>query len=69
MNKDQVYVRSELNRWLLSMTGRADLVDQWWESPNKAFDGKTPNSVYWSGEAGRKEVASYIFRCAEGGGS
>ena len=43
------------------MLGRHELVDQWWETTNKAFDGKTPNEVYWSGEDGRKQVAKYII--------
>lgn len=54
-------VKVTLNKALFAMLGRHDLVDQWWESPNKAFDGKTPNEVYLSGEEGRKQVAKYIL--------
>ncbi len=43
------------------MLGRQELVDQWWENPNRAFEGKTPNEVYWSGEDVRKKVANYII--------
>ena len=66
---ENIHVKAELNRYLFAMIGRADLVEQWWESPNKAFDNATPNSVYWQGEEGRRQVAQYIFTCAEGGGS
>jgi len=55
-----VIIKLTLNKALFSMLGRHELVDQWWETPNKAFDGKTPNEVYLSGEDGRKQVAKYI---------
>ncbi len=54
-------IKLTLNKALFAMLGRYELVDQWWETPNKAFDGKTPNEVYWSGEDGRKQVAKYII--------
>ncbi len=54
-------IKLTLNRALFSMLGRQELVDQWWENPNRAFEGKTPNEVYWSGEDGRKKVAKYII--------
>lgn len=54
-------IKLTLNKALFAMLGRHELVDQWWETTNKAFDGKTPNEVYWSGEDGRKQVAKYII--------
>lgn len=36
---------SRLNRLLLALLGKEDLVDLWWESPNKAFDLKTPKEM------------------------
>lgn len=54
-------VKVSLNKYLYAILGRQELVDQWWESPNKAFGGSTPNQVYWSGEDGRKQVAKYII--------
>lgn len=66
---DPIVVRAELNRILFALLGRTELIDQWWESPNKAFAGNTPNEVYWDGEDGRKRVAKYIISCTEGGGS
>lgn len=63
-------VKVTLNRLLFAMIGRAELVDLWWDSPNKAFDGKTPNEVYFSGEEGRQKVINYIhFHANASGGS
>ena len=63
-------VKVTLNRLFFAMLGRIELVDQWWQSPNKGFDGKTPDEVYLSGEDGRKKVADYIhFHANVGGGS
>ena len=63
MNK--IYTRHTLNRILYALIGRWDSVDLWWNSSNVAFEGKTPVSVYWSGEEGRREVADYILKHAE----
>ena len=38
-----VIIKSDINRHLQSMIGRSELVDAWWDSENKAFDGKTPD--------------------------
>lgn len=63
-------VKLTLNRLLFAMMGRAALVEEWWDTSNKAFDGKTPNEVYWSGDEGRKKVINYIhFHANAGGGS
>jgi len=58
----RIYVRSQLNVILFAMLGDYRLIDAWWSSSNKAFDGKTPNEVYWSGEEGRMAVADYILQ-------
>jgi hypothetical protein len=58
----QIYVRSQLNLILFGLLGSHSVVDAWWYSSNKAFDGKTPNEVYWSGEDGRQAVADYIIK-------
>ena len=57
----KIYTRNTLNEMLYELLGRAELVDQWWNSSNKAFDGKAPVDVYWSGEEGRHQVANYIL--------
>lgn len=61
----QIYTRTQLNRILYGLIGSWELVDVWWNSNNKAFAGKAPNEVYWSGESGRQEVANYILKNAE----
>ncbi len=58
----QIFVRSQLNKILFGLLGSHSLVDAWWYSSNKAFDGKTPNEIYWSGEEGRVKVADYILQ-------
>ena len=57
----KIYTRNTLNEMLYDLMGRAELVEQWWESSNKAFDGKSPVDVYWSSEEGRQKVADYIL--------
>lgn len=61
-----ILVRSQLNRLLHSLLGSHELVDQWWEGANKGFEGRSPNEVYWSGEAGRQEVTAYILQFCNG---
>lgn len=61
-----VIIKSMINRYLLSMLGRAELVDDWWIRPNKNWDNKTPNDIYYSGSEGREEVYRYVLSCAEG---
>ena len=56
----EIFVKSQLDRMLLGLLGSIQLVDDWWNSSNKAFDGKTPLQVYHSGELGRIDVADYI---------
>jgi hypothetical protein len=64
-----VIVKVELNRVLFAMLGRYDLVEGWWDSPNRAFNHKTPNEVYWANDEGRARVARYIYSHAEASGS
>jgi hypothetical protein len=59
-------IKSDINRYLQSMLGRTELVDGWWYSPNKAFDGKTPDEVYQTGADGRKRVYEYVISCSDG---
>lgn len=58
----QIYVKSQLNRILFGLLGSYQLVDQWWHSSNREFNGKTPNEIYYSGEQGKQDVASYILK-------
>jgi uncharacterized protein (DUF2384 family) len=53
-------MKAKLNQMLFSLIGSSDLVVQWWKSPNKAFDMKTPNEL-WQTEEGQKKVTEYIY--------
>ena len=57
---NNVVIRKDIDRMLLSLIGRVELVEQWWNSPNKSFDDQTPYSVYLSGEDGRLKVYNYV---------
>jgi len=61
-----VIVKIVINRHLQSMLGRSELVDAWWNSENKAFDGKTPDEVYQTGAEGRLRVYQYVLGCSDG---
>ncbi len=61
-----VIIKLDINRYLKSMLGRSDLIDGWWYSPNKAFDGKTPDEVYQTGADGRLRVYQYVIGCSDG---
>jgi hypothetical protein len=36
-------------------------VEQWWITKNGAFNNRTPDEVYMSGEEGKRQVAEYIL--------
>ncbi len=59
-------IKSDINRHLYTMLGRSELVDGWWDSPNKAFNGKTPDEVYQTGAEGRLSVYQYVIGCSDG---
>lgn len=63
---EHIITKIEINRYLQAMLGRADLIDRWWHSSNKAFDNKTPNAVYLADEEGRKRVYQYVLGSADG---
>lgn len=56
-----VVVKRTLDRILLGLLGRQELVDQWWVGANKAFDNKTPLEVYQSTEENRQKVVDYVM--------
>jgi hypothetical protein len=62
-------IKKDVNRYLLMLLGRYELIERWWTSPNKAFQNRTPDAVYQTGPKGRVEVYSYVSRCAGGVGS
>lgn len=49
-----------LDRLLFQMLGSQELVELWWSSPNKAFDGDIPDDIFHSDR--RAEVISYIYK-------
>ena len=50
--------KRKLNVCLFAMLGNDDLVNRWWESPNLAFENKTPNEVY---EKNEQQVIDYVL--------
>lgn len=50
--------KRKLNVFLFAMLGNDDLVNRWWESPNLAFENKTPNEVY---EENEQQVIDYVL--------
>lgn len=58
---DEVIIKLPLNRILFALLGKQQLVYEWWHIPNRAFDNKTPDTVYQSGAQGRKQVADYLY--------
>lgn len=50
--------KRKLNIILFAMLGSDDLVNRWWESPNLAFENKTPNQMYDEDE---QQVIDYVL--------
>jgi hypothetical protein len=50
----------DLNPYLKALLGENELVEQWWSSPNKAFDGKCPKDVEYDA------VEQYVMECCFG---
>jgi hypothetical protein len=48
-----------MNRLLMPLLGNQRLVNLWWDTPNDAFDMKTPADVW---EYDQKQVFEYIRR-------
>ena len=63
---ENVIIKSDINRYLYAMMGSPQLVDGWWDSPNKAFDMKTPDEIYQVDAEGRKRVYQYVLGCSDG---
>ncbi len=58
--------RVRIRQWsedvVRSMVGE-NLADDWWQRPNKAFDGRTPDSVF---EESPMKIYAYLVKSAEG---
>lgn len=57
--------QNTINKYLFAMLGSAEMVEKWWVSPNKNWNGDTPLAVYDRG--GQEEVMAYVQMCSEGG--
>lgn len=51
--------KEKLDKFLLSLLGSEELVHKWWNSPNKAFDMKTPQEVF---DRDKDEVKAYVIK-------
>ena len=56
----ETHVKVTLDKCLMALLGRQELIELWWTTCNLGFKGKTPLEVYQSGEEGRQEVIGYI---------
>lgn len=57
-------VKQRCDALLNAMLGSSELVDNWWNSPNKAFNGETPDVVF---VLEPMKVYRYLMMCSEGG--
>jgi len=48
------------NMILKALLGSDELVQRWWNSPNRAFDGETPDDL-WHTSSGRNRVYNYLL--------
>ena len=55
------YPYPALNMYLKSMLGSTDLVNRWYESPNRAFDSRTPLEWIEAGGDTRAKVYKYVL--------
>jgi hypothetical protein len=55
-------IRNRCNVLLTALIGK-EYVAQWWDSPNKRFDGETPNKVF---ETEPNRVYNYLMEFVEG---
>lgn len=53
-----------LNRHLFALLGSYDLVNRWYESPNRAFEDQRPIHILESGD--RQQVYKYVFNFCYG---
>ena len=53
------YTKLHVNEMLFALIGSAELVSQWWKSPNWHFKLETPEVVW---ERNPDEVFDYVYR-------
>ena len=59
-------VMKQLQGILLACLGSEQLVEKWWESPNRAFQQKTPREMWEGDDKERNTVKDYILSQASG---
>ena len=55
-------MRARCEALVIAMVGK-ELAPKWWNSPNKAFGGDTPEQIY---SVAPSAVYAYLMRSAEG---
>ena len=55
------YAIIEINQRLKGLGLTTELMIQWWERPNLAFDSKTPSEVSET-KGGLEEILDYLYR-------
>lgn len=67
-NKREMNTKELLNTLLERLVGRS-LVQQWWKSPNRAFSGKTPISLWKGTTSDKLRVKLYLVQAVMQEGS
>ena len=60
--KRKFNTKDSMNSVLLVLLGSRSLVQKWWKSPNLAFNGKTPVSMWKGTTADKLMVKSYLIQ-------
>lgn len=55
--------KQELNRHLFALVGSDQLVEQWWSTPNRNWQGKEPQNI-WDDDP--EEVIRYVMQYCYG---
>jgi hypothetical protein len=53
--------KEQLNDHIAALVGD-ELVENWWKSPNKKWNGFTPLEIYESDIEGQQQVEEYILK-------
>lgn len=57
-------MEEKVNKILKGLLGSEELIQRWWNSPNRAFDGEIPDDL-WNTSSGRKQVYTYLLNQLE----
>ena len=53
-------IEEKANRILRALLGSDEAIQQWWSSPNRAFDMQLPDDL-WHTSSGRMRVYNYLL--------